>query len=181
MSSTQGSTLWPQGALLRWLGEPLTGPLTSGSFSISCALSPLVRFHSLRAPLAQLAEQLTLNQRVRGSSPRGLTRSRSGITEIVRFHRIVLSNPPTERDFTSVLLYGLGSIYPRRWSASRRASLCIGRSGKLRQRPDATRFSARISRSWIFPTRRPSGSNERPISEDTSRSGEKQPRCWATS
>ena len=62
---------------MRWrlaatLGAPLSlpgGPLTSGSFSISCALSPLVRFHSLRAPLAQLAEQLTLNQRVRGSSP----------------------------------------------------------------------------------------------------------------
>src|SRR5260221_11858618 len=37
-------------------------------------------------PLAQLAEQLTLNQRVRGSSPRGLTTTKCGGWHVANPH-----------------------------------------------------------------------------------------------
>ena len=44
-------------------------------------------------PLAQLAEQLTLNQRVRGSSPRGLTRSKFELKATRKGHTLQRRGP----------------------------------------------------------------------------------------
>jgi hypothetical protein len=42
----------------------------------------LINRYSLQGPLAQLVEQLTLNQRVEGSTPSRLTRNKKGLPSI---------------------------------------------------------------------------------------------------
>ena len=65
---------WHPGGVLLWLAQrsrslaPATARMALGGAGLR-ATPPLLLASLNVAPLAQLAEQLTLNQRVRGSSP----------------------------------------------------------------------------------------------------------------
>ena len=57
-----------------------------GLVQIAACPSPLRRPRSFHAPLAQLVEQLTLNQRAQGSSPWRCTKNRQAFTGLVDFY-----------------------------------------------------------------------------------------------
>src|SRR6266542_4048498 len=61
--------------------ERAVGPGRADRYGIISSAAKIPHPHTHHGPLAQLAEQLTLNQPVLGSSPRGLTSKSSSLSE----------------------------------------------------------------------------------------------------